>query len=64
MFVPSINKNKSLENYYIGHGFGGSSLMKFPLIEPLIKKGNVIFWEIRGMGLNTKLERYPISDLS
>jgi len=38
--------------------------MKFPLIEPLIKKGNVIFWEIRGMGLNTKLERYPISDLS
>ena len=44
VFVPCINKEKKAENYYIGHGFGGSSLMKFPIIEPLVKMGNVIFW--------------------
>jgi hypothetical protein len=29
--------------------------MNFGFLKTLLKKGNVIFWEIRGMGLGTKL---------
>lgn len=30
--------------------------MAFMLIEPLLQKGNVVLWEIRGMGLSNKLD--------
>jgi hypothetical protein len=59
VFIPTLSKDReNCENYFIGHGFGGSSLMSFTFVEPLIRKGNVIFWEIRGMGLSSKLEEY------
>lgn len=32
--------------------------MKFPVISHLLKKGNLVLWEIRGMGLNLKKEQY------
>lgn len=31
--------------------------MFFSVIEPLIRKGNLVFWELRGMGLNVKPEK-------
>jgi|LakMenEpi03Aug12_release.lakeMendotaPanAssembly.Ray.scaffolds.fasta_scaffold1430177_1 hypothetical protein len=37
--------------------------MSFPIIAPLLEKGNVIFWEIRGMGFSSKLEHYPLENL-
>ena len=52
-----MKKNGS-RDFYVGHGFGGSSLMSFAVIEPLLKKGNVIFWETRGMGFSKKQAKY------
>lgn len=37
--------------------------MNFVIIDPFIKKGRVILWEIRGMGINTKLKHYSIDSL-
>lgn len=42
------------------HGFGGTSLMFFPVIKTLLLYGNVVLWEIRGMGLSKKLPKYDI----
>lgn len=45
---------------FITHGFGGTSLMFFPLIRTLLLYGNVVLWEIRGMGFSKKLPKYDI----
>lgn len=40
--------------------------MYFYLITDLLKKGNVILWEIRGMGFSIKLHNYesrPLEDI-
>jgi pimeloyl-ACP methyl ester carboxylesterase len=51
-----VNKElEKKENFFIGHGFGGSSLMNFPLFTDLLERGNVILMEIRGMGFSDKL---------
>lgn len=42
------------------HGFGGTSLMFFPVIKTLLLYGNVVLWEIRGMGFSKKLPKYDI----
>lgn len=45
VFVPCPDKDrKDVETYFVGHGFSGSSIMMFPVVGPLLKKGNVIFW--------------------
>jgi pimeloyl-ACP methyl ester carboxylesterase len=49
--------------FFMGHGFGGSSLMNFGIIGPLLAKGQVVLWEIRGMGVSQKLKNYPIDSL-
>jgi hypothetical protein len=35
--------------------------MYFPVILTLLEFGNIVLWEIRGMGLSKKLERYEIN---
>lgn len=42
----------------MGHGFGGSSLMYFPIFNSYLEKGNVLVWEVRGMGVGVK-NKYP-----
>ena len=37
--------------------------MNFTVLEPLLEHGNVILWEIRGMGFSNKLEAYSIASL-
>jgi len=55
IFVPCADVGrKEVDNFYVGHGFSGSSLMKFPVLRPLVNRGNVILWEIRGMGVGHK----------
>lgn len=44
----------------MGHGFGGTSLMYFPVVKTLLSFGNVVLWEIRGMGMSRKLDRYDV----
>lgn len=51
-------KNESETNIYLGHGFGGSSLTYFHCFDKLREKGNLVIWEIRGMGLNEKPTSY------
>ena len=34
--------------------------MFFPVIKTLLLYGNVVLWEIRGMGLSKKLPKYNI----
>lgn len=61
VYLPSLAPNhQSSPNYYVSHGFGGTALMSFAIIQPLLQKGNVIFWEIRGMGFSAKLNEYPL----
>lgn len=60
VFVPTDNKDKKQTCIFMGHGFGGSSLMYFPIIKLLLRYGNVILWEVRGMGLSNKLDRYQV----
>jgi len=43
------------------HGFGGTSLMYFPIIKFMLQYGNVILWEIRGMGYSKKLDKYSVT---
>lgn len=52
IFIESSFKNDNV--FYLGHGFGGTSLMYFPLFSDLIQKGSIVLWEIRGMGLGKK----------
>jgi len=33
--------------------------MQFGMLEPLLARGMVVLWEIRGMGMSHKLENYP-----
>lgn len=55
IFIPTTAENlEYTENFFIGHGFGASSLMYFPVLSHLLTKGNVILCELRGMGLNLK----------
>ena len=61
MFVTTPNKEKSNVCIYLGHGFGGSSLMYFPIVKLLLEFGNVVMWEIRGMGLSIKLDKYHVA---
>ena len=55
IFIPS--KKNPDRTFYLGHGFGGSSLMYFPSFQDFLEKGNILVWEIRGMGLGTKRNR-------
>jgi pimeloyl-ACP methyl ester carboxylesterase len=65
VFVPSASQNpRNCENYYVSHGFGGTALMSFAIIQQLLDRGNVIFWEIRGMGFSCKLEEYPMESVA
>lgn len=34
--------------------------MFFPAIKTLLEYGNVVLWEVRGMGLSKKLDKYAI----
>ena len=56
IFIPS--EKSPTRTFYLGHGFGGSSLMYFPSFAHLLTKGNVLLWEIRGMGFGPKKNRY------
>ena len=49
-----IGQNERERVFYLGHGFGGTSYMYFPLFHQFLEKGNIVLWEIRGMGLNDK----------
>ncbi len=60
IFVSSHVKEKRNVCIYLGHGFGGSSLMYFPIVKLLLEYGNVVLWEIRGMGLSRKLDKYSV----
>lgn len=63
IFLPCVNKElEKKENFFMGHGFGGSSLMNFPLFTDLLDRGNVILMEIRGMGFSNKLSSYTSTD--
>lgn len=61
IFVATKKKEKKHMCFFLGHGFGGSSLMYFPIITMLLEYGNVVLWEIRGMGLAHKLDKYNVS---
>lgn len=63
IFVPTTNKQLlHPENYYVSHGFASSALMSFPLLPTLLEAGNVVLWEIRGMGLSIKLDSYQVEE--
>ena len=61
VFIPGKGDQK--RNIYLGHGFGGSSLIYFHMLEKLREKGNIVLWELRGMGLNNKPKQYSLSDV-
>ena len=56
IYIPS--KNNSKRTFILGHGFGGTSLMYFPIFKDLITQGNILVWELRGMGFGLKKPRY------
>lgn len=35
--------------------------MYFPIVKLLLDYGNVVLWEIRGMGLSQKLDKYSVA---
>ena len=59
IYIPSEKAKKN--NIYLSHGFGGTSLMYFPVIPLLLEYGNVILWEIRGMGVSNKPPSYNLN---
>ena len=64
MHVVEVPSNSRPDRYfYVSHGFGGSSLLFFQLLEHLLPLGSVVFWEVRGMGLSTKDGRFNSQDL-
>lgn len=38
----------------MGHGFGGSALMFFHAFNSYLERGNIVTWEVRGMGIGVK----------
>lgn len=58
IYIPG---EKWERTFYLGHGFGGSSLMYFPIIKTLRKYGNVVLWEIFGMGCSQKPSRFDVN---
>lgn len=60
IFVSANATINSPQRYFLSHGFGGSSLMHFTALPALLEKGDVILWEVRGMGVGPKLKEYVI----
>lgn len=45
IFVPCANKALAdPDTYFLSIGFGGSSLMWFPLFKFFLGKGNIVVW--------------------
>jgi hypothetical protein len=41
VFIGNQDKERV---FYLGHGFGGSSYLYFPLFHQLLEKGNIVLW--------------------